>query len=267
MRWKESPHGASLNDYLNSAPKDDVKLIILDYKGQKVRTLKGIKQPGINRVRWDLSYEQTKQITLRTNPLGYPHVVVASEGWQPLGRRRPSGPRVAPGTYTVKLTIGEQEFTKNLIMKKDPHSARSEENIRAQLKLLLEIRNNINSVVDMINQIELIRKQIYDLKALLEGDANTKPVITTGEEPDKNLMDVQDNFFDLRLTGGIQDTLRWPDKLYTKLMKLAGTSVNPISHRPPNSLKCMKYLRNSWRHTRVSLTSCSTNIYLDLTTC
>lgn len=84
----------------------------------------------------------------------------------------------------MRFTIGEQEFTKNLIVKKNPHSARSEESIRAQLKLLLEIRNNINSVLDMIKQIEFIRKQIYDLKALLKGDANTKPVITTGEEPD-----------------------------------------------------------------------------------
>ncbi len=236
------PDGASINYYLKSSPKGDVKLTILDDKGQTIRTLKTEKeaepiqyysqQPekpfkvpkraGINRIWWDLRYEQTKEIRLRTSPLGSPHVVVdPKKGWRPFGPGRSSGPRVAPGTYTVKLSVGGQEFTQKLTVKKGPNSAGSEADIQVQTKRLLEIRDNINSVVDMINQIELIRKQIYDLKELLEGDESAGPVITAGEELDKKLMAVEDNFFDLRLAWAGDDYLRWPDKLHTKLSKLA----------------------------------------------
>jgi len=223
------PYGASLNYYLKSAPKSDVKLTILDDRGQTVRTLEGTKESGINRIWWDLRYEPSKEVRLRTSPVGQPHIVVGPQEWRTLGRGRPSGPLVAPGAYTAKLTVEGQEFTQKLTVKKDPHSAGSEADIRTQVQRLLEIRDNINSVADMINQIEWIRKQLYDLKPLLKGDESAAPVISAGEELDKKLMALEDNFFDLRLP----DNLRWPDKLHTKLSKLAGYIGN--SDFPPTT--------------------------------
>ncbi len=218
------PYGASINYYLKSEPEDDVKITILDEEGQTVRTLKGAKKPGINRIWWDLRYEQTKEPKLRTSPVGQPQVKVGPKGWRPLITwGRGIRPLVSPGTYTVKLTVGEQEFSQRLTVKKDPHSAGSEEDIKAQLKVLLEIRDDINSVVDMINQIELIRKQIYDLKALIEGNEDAASIITAGEELDKKLIVVEENLFQMKLTGASQDALRWPIKLYAKLSSLAGS--------------------------------------------
>jgi hypothetical protein len=85
----------------------------------------------------------------------------------------------------------------------------------------------------MINQIEWIRKQIYDLQALLQNNEQAEPLVAASKELDEKLMAVEDNFYDLRLAWAGNDTLRWPDKLHTKLAKLAGF-IEQTDH-PPTS--------------------------------
>ena len=218
------PYGASIHYYLKYTPKSDVKITILDERGQTIRTLRGTKEPGINRVWWDLRHELPKLPKLRTSPLYAPWVKVGPQGWRPLVSWARMG-RIAlgaPGMYTVKLTVEGQELSQKLTVKKDPNSTGSEADIRAQVKMSLEIRDNINSVVDMINQFEWIRKQIYDITTLLKGDKDNAPVISAKDELDKKLIAVEKNLFQMKLTGAGQDGLRLPVKLYAKLGRLAG---------------------------------------------
>ena len=218
------PYGASINYYLKSKPTGEVKITILDVKGQTIRTFTGTKDFGINRVWWDLRYDPSKQPKLRTSPPYAPHIRIGPEGWRPsVGGGRPMHFRVAPGTYTVKLAINSQEFSQKLTVKKDPNSAGSEADIQAQVKMLLELRDNSNSVADMINQIEWIRKQIYDLCAILRYDKNVASIISEGQELDQKLIAVEENLIELKLTGGSQDWLRWPTRFYAKLSSLAGS--------------------------------------------
>lgn len=217
------PYGASINYYLKIVPESSIKINILDSRGQTVRALKGMKEPGVNRIWWDLRYEQTKQGKLRTSPIDHPWVVPGPEGWRALGRERMRGPLVAPGTYTIKLLVGERELSQILIVKKDPNSAGTDEDIRVQTTMMLEIRDNVNLLVDMINQIEWIRWQINSLKTMLKEDENTKIVINAGDSLDKKLIEVEEHLFQMRLTGGTatQDSLRWPNKYYAKILRFA----------------------------------------------
>jgi photosystem II stability/assembly factor-like uncharacterized protein len=214
------PYGADINYYLKSVPTGDVKITILDGMGETVRTLEGTKKPGINRIWWDLRYDLSRQAKLRTSPLYAPHVRVGPEGWRPAVAGRVSV-LAAPGTYTVQLGVGEQEFTRELVVKKDPHSAGTEADIRAQVEMLLELRDNASSVADMVNQIEWIRKQIYDLMALLEGDSDASSVTDSAKELDKKYIDLEERLYQLKLTGRGQDSSRYPDKLLSRVPRLA----------------------------------------------
>jgi photosystem II stability/assembly factor-like uncharacterized protein len=224
---KNPPYGASINYYLRSAPESDVKIRILDESGQEIRALKGTKASGVNRVWWDLRYKQTKEVKLRTSPIGAPHVTAGAKGWRSLvGAGRPIRVLAAQGDYTVKIEVDGQEFTQKLTVKKDPKSAGSEADIQAQVKLLLEVRDNLNNLVDMINQIEIIRKQIYNLVALLEGeeaDESVIPVINAGKKLDERFIAVEENLFQMRLTGGTasQDILTLKAKLHRKISAFA----------------------------------------------
>ena len=240
---KNPPFGSSINFYLKSASKEDITITILDEKGQTVRTLKTEKKTesgqradgraakpftmpkkaGINRVWWDLRYDRTKEIKLRTRPIDHDHVYVEPKGWRSFGRGgRMNGPLVSPGVYSVKLKVGEKEYTQKLEVRKDPHSAGSLADIQAQTKILLEIHENVNTLTAMINQIEWIRKQIYDLIEMLEEGENAEPVIKAAKELDKKFIAVEDTFFSMGLTGS-GDGLRWPDKFYVKHRFLASS--------------------------------------------
>ena len=127
---------------------------------------------------------------------------------------------MAPGTYTVRLSVENQEFTRSLTVRKDPNSLGSEEEIRAQTEVVLEIRENVSAMADTINQIEWVRKQIFDINALLEDDANAEPVVAAGTALDEKLMALEGNFFDLRQTGQ-GDSGYYPPQLYSKVPGVA----------------------------------------------
>jgi photosystem II stability/assembly factor-like uncharacterized protein len=236
------PYGASIHYYLKSEPEEEVVITILDETGETVRTLKTEKpedlepdsysserarpfkvpkQAGLNRIWWDLRYGRTKMIKLRTKPIGQDHVELGDKGWRsfPRGSRR-SGPLAPPGEYTVKLSVGDREFSQNLIVIKDPHSAGTEEDIKKQTEVLSQISRNIDTVADMINEIEWIRKQLYDLKDLLKEKGGAEPIIETGDELDRKFLDIEGILFSTELSGP-GDGLRWPDKFYVKLRFLA----------------------------------------------
>nr|NIM52618.1 sialidase [Gemmatimonadales bacterium]NIN13286.1 sialidase [Gemmatimonadales bacterium]NIQ99747.1 sialidase [Gemmatimonadales bacterium]NIS64244.1 sialidase [Gemmatimonadales bacterium] len=128
---------------------------------------------------------------------------------------------VPPGTYTVTLQVGDQEYTQQLQVLKDPNTEGTEEDIRAQTAMLRDIRGDMNAAADMINRIEWIRRQLYDLKAVLEDQGGAEEIVTAARELDEQLVGVEDNLIQLKLTGTGQDGVRWPAMLVGKLGHLA----------------------------------------------
>jgi photosystem II stability/assembly factor-like uncharacterized protein len=231
-RGENPPYGAFINYYLKTRAKGKIKIEILNEREEVVKTLVGTNNMGINRLVWNLRYEPSERIKLRTKPKYADWIDLGKSGWRSyVSWGGPISPLAAPGKYTVRLVIDDQEYTQALVVKKDPNAHGTEEDIQKQLKMLLELRENSNEVVAMVNRIEWIRKQIYDLFEMLEEDKEDEDVIEEGKKLDKKLMDVEENLIQLKLTGGGQDILRWPMKLYGKISMLAG-SVASVDHPP-----------------------------------
>jgi hypothetical protein len=122
--------------------------------------------------------------------------------------------------------------------------------------VLRDLRELITTSVEMINSSEWSRKQLYALrdswKALREADEEEDAEVTGGasaeneelaeseepqgllaaiEEVDDKLKDLESLYFDLRLTGASQDSLRWKRLLSAQLTRLArgisGADVRP----------------------------------------
>jgi len=122
-----------------------------------------------------------------------------------------------PGTYSVKLTAGGRDYTQPLAVRKDPHSAGTEAEIEAQHRTLLDLRRDLDAATDLINNIELVRSQIYNV-ARIAGDTSIKKA---GDELDRKLIDVEGKLVELRSTGRGQDGVRWGAKLVAKIGYLA----------------------------------------------
>ena len=229
---EDAPYGASINYYLQAASADAVTITILDEQGAVVRTLTGPQASGLNRLYWDLRYEATTEVRLRTSPLYAPHIQVGPEGWRPLPTRPGSGGAgrlsilAPPGTYTVQLSVGGRQLTQTLEVRKDPHSAGTEADIQAQMTMLFDLRRDLNAGADIVNQIELVRSQIANLIQVVEDEAITE----AGDELEEKLMAVEGILVELRLTG--PDGQRWAAKLLTKMIYLADRGVASADFPP-----------------------------------
>jgi photosystem II stability/assembly factor-like uncharacterized protein len=216
--------GASLHYYLPGATEDRVNIEILDDDGGVVRSLRGSNSEGINRVYWDLRYEPSQAPRMRTKVIEHSHVEIGDDGWRPGGESGRVTPQAPPGRYTVRLTVGDQELTQTLTVLKDPRSEGTAADIARQFAATMELRDMADSVVDLINEIESVRKQIDDLNDRVVGLANAREILAGADAIDVKLIDLEGNLTDPRLSGGSagQDRLRWPRQLYAKLTSLAG---------------------------------------------
>ncbi|MFN8583367.1 MAG: hypothetical protein U0163_20620 [Gemmatimonadaceae bacterium] len=215
------PGGAVLNYWLKAESKDSASITISDATGAVVRTMKGPAKAGINRTWWDLRNDLTKEVKLRTAPLFTPEM-----RYPPEGKSSPSIGRgswmVAPGTYTVKVKVGDNEQSQSVVVKKDPNSGGSEAEIVAQNAMVKEVSTDLNSAVDMVNSLEIVRSQVLTLKATLGDDDKTKDVRNEVDSLEKKLVAVEEQLTQMRVTGRGQDQLRWPYKIGEKLIYLGG---------------------------------------------
>lgn len=216
-------YGADINYFLKDTAQQPVKVEILTKAGEVVRSIEGTNRQGVNRIMWDLRYEPTFKPRLRTTPPGRPWVQLNGEGWRPLVTwdldlwRGQLGPRVIPGTYIVKLTVDDQEITKELTVLKDPSSKGAQSDIEAQVNLALELRDAMNIAVNMINTLEVIRSELKQLIPKLEKSADVK----RAKALDELAQSISAGLYDIHLTGAREDAFRAPMKLYGRLSSLA----------------------------------------------
>jgi len=233
---RDPAYGASIQYFLQSAPKGDVKVRILDSNGRLVRTIAGTKHSGINRVMWDLRHEPSKEIRLRTSPAYAPDVRLGTEGWRAL----PEGGRLTlmapPGTYTVELGVGDQKLTQPLLVRKDPHSGGTEADIEGQYAFLLDVRKDLEAAGDMVNVIESLRAQLGALTPLLDKETSDPSLRSAAQALETKLVDVEDGLIQRKLTGRGQDGTRWPAQLVSKLVYLA-SGVGSSDFRPTDAEK------------------------------
>jgi photosystem II stability/assembly factor-like uncharacterized protein len=220
-------YGAAINYYLKERAKGKVSIEIFDETGEKVKSLNGVNKAGINRINWNLRYDLSESIKLRTKPKYADWVKVGKSGYRSyVSWGGPVSLFAPPEKYTVKLVVGDQEFTQELEVRRDPNAPGSEEGARQQFEMLKGIWADSQAVAEMVNQIEWIRKQIHDLHDMLkekeEGKESVEQVTKAGKDLDEKLIGVEENLVQQKLTGGSQDILRWPMKMYGKVSMLAG---------------------------------------------
>ena len=238
------PAGASLDFWIRTASpdsaKDSLALQILDANGKLVRTLKQVAGAGVNRVWWDLRYEPTTEAKLRVSPASAPWFGVKPEGTPAPGIGRFSL-LAPPGRYTVRLTAKGKTYDQTLELRQDPNTGASVQDLTAQRALLADIVADIDSTVAMINRVEVVRGQLAALRASFAGDSGLADVRSAADSLDQKLLSVEQDLFQVRVTGRGQDLLRWPMKLAEQLLYLAG-SVQSSDFAPTGPQRAVQQL-------------------------
>ncbi|MEE2708021.1 MAG: sialidase [Gemmatimonadota bacterium] len=217
----DPPAAASINYWLREATEDSVNIRIVNAFGNTVRTLPGTGKAGINRVWWNLWGEPTTQIKLRTKPQFADWVELDEDRTRNalVGRITRLAP---PGTYTVLLEVAGQEYMQTLVVHKDPHSEGTESDIDAQTAMVRSLQEDMNTAADLVNRIELVRRQIYDLKSLLKDRTDAGEIVSAVDLLDGKLIGVEEKRIQMKRSGTGQDVIRWPSMLVSRIGYLAG---------------------------------------------
>ena len=113
-------------------------------------------------------------------------------------------------------------------MRKDPNTAGIEADIAAQTQMLFDLRRDLNTAVDVLNRIELVRSQLESLGRVVDDG----PVRKAADDLNNRFIDLEMTLIELRLTGG-QDGVRYAAKLISRFGYLANGLSN-ADFRPTN---------------------------------
>jgi len=118
----------------------DLKIEIFDENGKLVDTVAGSKHRGLNRAGWGMRVKP---------PAVAPAATALFEAAQ--------GPRVLPGTYTVKLTKGDQTYTEQLDVAMDPRAKYPLAERKAQFELAMKVYKLLEHMTYGVEAIEGVR--------------------------------------------------------------------------------------------------------------
>jgi hypothetical protein len=181
-RFDDPPQGASIYYYLKDKAPGEVKIEIVDAGNRVVRTLSSIpREPdnssdnqnpddlkkaalateaGVQRAVWDLRYEGAKKIQNGKIDTGDPAV----------------GPRAAPGSYTIRLTVGDSSQSSAVRVVPDPRGDLSQADLDAQMTFALRVRDDISRLTSLVDEIRSVREQLNSRLKALEPRKSEAPV-------------------------------------------------------------------------------------------
>ncbi|MGH9324154.1 MAG: hypothetical protein ACRD3V_30235, partial [Vicinamibacteria bacterium] len=102
-----------------------------------------------------------------------------------------------------------------------------------QTEMLRELREDLTQAAKAINRIEWIRKQLKDLRSVVDGFGadDSKAVASDAEELEGTLIAIEEKLYELEVTGTGQDRVRWPTMLAGRIAYLAN-AVGVADFRP-----------------------------------
>lgn len=213
------PYGGNIDYYLDQ-PSNNVQIAIADASGQTLRSVRVAGQKGLNRYWWDLRSEGPHEIQYLVSPPGEP--------WVPAQRpfvdwdHMPAGPKVVPGTYTVKLTVGGNPAgTQTIKVLADPQTLGTQQTMQAERDFLLKLEGEWNDTVDLINHMERTRRQVEDLQNLLATDPKAGPVLAASKTLSQQAQDAEGTLVDILITGHSEDAFRHPMMLEGMIAQIA----------------------------------------------
>ncbi|MFI5311316.1 MAG: WD40/YVTN/BNR-like repeat-containing protein [Gemmatimonadales bacterium] len=172
------PDGMIVYYALGSRASGEITLDVVDSSGTRVRHMSSIapapvreaaRPPhpnfwvaapealpaaaGLNRTNWDLRHDAPPAFT-------HSFEINANPGLTPT---TPEGALVAPGTYTLKLTVNGKSYTQTATVVNDPRSPATTAGVRAQHALLMKLQEGMKTAWDGSQQVTAMRTALAGL--------------------------------------------------------------------------------------------------------
>jgi photosystem II stability/assembly factor-like uncharacterized protein len=145
-----APDGATITYYLRSRHVyGPIKLEVLDAAGKLIDTIAASKRRGINRVGW----------SMRVKPPRVPRAAQVAFGAS-------QGPRVPPGTYTLRMTRGAEVVETKLAIGLDRRATYTANDRKAQYDAVMTAHGLFGEMTKLANRVDGARSAV---RARLSG--------------------------------------------------------------------------------------------------
>ena len=264
----ENPKSGVTFDYYLDKDADtlDLKLTILNgtkvirtYTNKKPKDFKswpgGPSKPqvlpskkGYNRFTWDFNREALPSIN---------KVFVFGGHY---------GSNVAPGDYTLRLTLDGETVETIASILPNPAVKSSPQDFEEQQDMLVSIENTVKDMHESVNQMRSAKTQLQRYAALLKGNADAKTLIEKGEALIKRINSWEEHLIQAKQKT-FQDVINFNNKLNAQLIQL----LNYLDQADPKVTKGAKErfndLMQDWqvyKNERDAIISTEMNAYNNL---
>ncbi len=203
------PGGVLVHFYMKEKPADSVAVELSFYEadGDLIRTYSSTAkeksdmlkvESGANLFNWNMRYPDGKK---------FDGMIFWAAGV--------NGPMAVPGTYEVRLKVGDQEQSQTFELLKDPRSKATQEDLMAQFDFMQEVLDKVSEAHQAIIDLRDVRKQVKSFNMRLDKEQHSD-LLEKGKAIVKTLTEVEENLYQTKNRSG-QDPLNYPIKLTNKL--------------------------------------------------
>ena len=207
------PSGAIIYyDLAAGTDSTKVKLDILDANNTVLRTYDTKPKPGeraipgapgMHRAVWDL----------RVAPLDAPHGVTFFGST--------NGHLVAPGPYTVRLTVGGKTMTAALTVKQDPRVSLTADQVAEEQRVITAIQRRANGIFHDVKRLDDVRDQVRAIVAHAKDLPKSDSVTSVGKALAGQLDSLSTYLVQTKHTNG-QDIINFPNGYVDQWVYLGG---------------------------------------------
>ncbi|MCY4398568.1 MAG: glycosyl hydrolase [Gemmatimonadetes bacterium] len=211
------PAGAQIHYYLAEEPEGDILVEVIDPGGQVVRTFSsdsttaeeadGEPAPntaGLNRIAWALQYEG-------------PELPEGAVQWGYTG-----GVTAPPGTYTVRMTVGETVAERAFELLPDPRIPEvTIASYQEQFRIAMLARDSINSITRAIDDLAAIRAQVEAVMERARSAEQADGLQALADTLNEKSTGVTEDLMQTKNRSG-QDPIRFAPRLDNQWIELYG---------------------------------------------
>jgi len=173
---------------------------------------------GLNRFEWDMRI---------LRPTLVPKAVFNEGTKQP--------PRVAPGTYQVRLTVGDRVLTETAEVRPPPGISASADDLKAQYELLTAIRDRLSEAHDAVMRIRDLKAQLKALSERMDRLGRGEALSARAKALATSLTAVEEKLWNPRIKSD-EDDLNYEPKLDHELTNLAGLVASADARPTPSTV-------------------------------
>ncbi|MEP6494330.1 MAG: glycosyl hydrolase [bacterium] len=143
-----------------------------------------------------------------------------------------NGPSAPPGKYTVRLTADGKSVSQSFVVKRNPMHEATDADLQAQFTLAIQLRDKVSEANNAVIQMRDVKRQVTD-RLTKSPDAQLK---AAGDKLSKNLSTVEEEVYQVKNQSG-QDPLNFPIKVNNRLASLLSVvsraDARPIANAYP----------------------------------